>query len=649
MRLLLPQDDLALATVLKSPLFGFDDDDLFKIASGRGQVSLRASLLGKAADDARFAEAAMEIERLTDTARKESPFTFYARLLGAHGGRRKFLARLGLEANDALDEFLNLALVYESRETPSLQGFIAWLRAAQAEVKRDMEMARDEVRVMTVHGAKGLEAHTVILADTTTPPAGYYPPRLIELPVGQAGGMIWVTARDNDSPAMSAARQQTIGAIQDEYRRLLYVAMTRAKARLIVCGTAVGNRKDGKPEGCWYSLIETALLPRSKEADAADGEKILQYEGSVPTAPPADDMTKRPMPASPAWLTQAAAPEPIGAKLITPSDTPDEEWIAASGAPGLDRETALARGRLTHRLMQSLPDIAPDRRADIARDYLSRAGAGLDETERDEIAQRRARRSCRSALRAAFRARQPRGSSDRRASCAQRARAPCDLRTGGPAGGDAGFGADRRLQDQPGRAAPARRGHRELSGLCPPVGALSSPTHPHLSRPGRARGIGVDGNPPSDGVSGRCAGYSAGSAHLAVSAVLTPIGGIHRFPVRIRIFRDSKGDPMAVGKVSDATFEGEVLKASGPVVVDFWAEWCGPCRMIAPALEELAGSLGDKVKIVKLNVDENQATAVKYNIMSIPTLLLFKDGKIASQHQGAAPKQKLEQWITSAA
>jgi thioredoxin len=105
---------------------------------------------------------------------------------------------------------------------------------------------------------------------------------------------------------------------------------------------------------------------------------------------------------------------------------------------------------------------------------------------------------------------------------------------------------------------------------------------------------------------------------------------------------------MAVSKVSDADFDSEVLKASTPVVVDFWAEWCGPCRMIAPALEEIAGSLNGKVKIVKLNVDENPHTAQKFGIMSIPTLMIFKNGEMAARQIGAAPKQKLEQWITAA-
>ena len=101
-------------------------------------------------------------------------------------------------------------------------------------------------------------------------------------------------------------------------------------------------------------------------------------------------------------------------------------------------------------------------------------------------------------------------------------------------------------------------------------------------------------------------------------------------------------------KVSDASFQADVLDAKKPVLVDFWAEWCGPCRMIAPALEEISGAMNGKVKILKLNVDENPATASKYGVMSIPTLMLFKDGQLASRQVGAAPKQKLEQWINTA-
>ena len=183
--LLLPDDDLALATVLKSPLFGLDDAQLYTLAYGR-KGPLRNVLRTKTNDDPLFAAASKALDQLADKARERAPFAFYAHVLGARKGRANFLARLGIEASDPLDEFLNLALAYERRETPSLQGFLNWIRAAQSVVKRDMELARDEVRVMTVHGAKGLEAKNVILIDaTTTRPEGAHPPRLLTAPVAR--------------------------------------------------------------------------------------------------------------------------------------------------------------------------------------------------------------------------------------------------------------------------------------------------------------------------------------------------------------------------------------------------------------------------------------------------------------------------------
>jgi thioredoxin 1 len=102
---------------------------------------------------------------------------------------------------------------------------------------------------------------------------------------------------------------------------------------------------------------------------------------------------------------------------------------------------------------------------------------------------------------------------------------------------------------------------------------------------------------------------------------------------------------MAPEKVSDDTFEQDVLKASEPVIVDFWAEWCGPCKTIAPVLEELAQEYGDKLKVVKMNVDENPQTPMTYGIRGIPTLIMFKDGQVASQQVGAHPKTTLKEWI----
>jgi len=180
--LLLPQDDLALAVALKSPLFGLDDDDLFTLAWQR-RGSLRNALGFHAAADGKFADALRRLEACERRFATEPPFAFYAWLLGGDGGRKRILKRLGHEANDALDEFLELALGYERKAPASLQGFMAWLRAADTEVKRDMEISRDEVRVMTVHGAKGLEAPVVFLVDTTSSPADTQRLKLIHLPL----------------------------------------------------------------------------------------------------------------------------------------------------------------------------------------------------------------------------------------------------------------------------------------------------------------------------------------------------------------------------------------------------------------------------------------------------------------------------------
>src|SRR6185295_14758968 len=241
--LLLADDDLALATALKSPLFGLDDDDLFTIAWKR-EGSLREALRRRS--EPRFVEAAERLDRYAEWARRETPFSFFARVLGPEDGRRKFLTRLGPEANDAIDEFLNLALEYERREAPSLQGFVAWLRTAQTDVKRDMEIARNEVRVMTVHGAKGLEAPIVVLADSTTPPAGppQRQPRLLSLEPAMPhlpNCLVWVGAKATDTAPLCAARERARREAEDEYRRLLYVAMTRAIDRLVICG-AEGER-----------------------------------------------------------------------------------------------------------------------------------------------------------------------------------------------------------------------------------------------------------------------------------------------------------------------------------------------------------------------------------------------------------------------
>jgi ATP-dependent helicase/nuclease subunit A len=391
--LLLPQDDLALAVALKSPLFGLTDDDLFTLASQR-KGSLRGALSLHAATDRKFETA---LKRLEECERRSAatPFAFYAWLLGGDGGRKRILKRLGHEANDALDEFLELALGYERKAPASLQGFMAWLRAADLEVKRDMEISRDEVRVMTVHGAKGLEAPVVFLVDTTSSPSDTQRLKLIHLPQGNAqphtpGVVVWAGRKADDPAAVAAARVAMLAETEDEYRRLLYVAMTRAADRLIVGGCMPGNMNTVR-KFSWYDLIAKGLANSGlqlQEIDAPDGV-VKRYSRLEDAGAPADTV---PAPVTfaavelPAWLRAPAPAEPPADNLLRPSDPAVGDIHRVRTGESIQlRARAMQRGTAVHRLLQSLPDVPAEGRRDAASRYLARNTGGWSDGDREAL------------------------------------------------------------------------------------------------------------------------------------------------------------------------------------------------------------------------------------------------------------------------
>ena len=462
--LLLPQDDLALAVALKSPLFGLSDDDLFKIAWQR-KGSLRAALAERAAADGRLRDALWRLEQCERRFASETPFAFYAWLLGGDGGRARILRRLGHEANDALDEFLELALNYERKAPASLQGFMAWLRTADLEVKRDMEISRDEVRVMTVHGAKGLEASVVFLVDTTTSPSDTQRLKLINLPQGNAdphapGVVVWAGRKAEDPPAVVAARAAMIGDTEDEYRRLLYVAMTRAADRLIVGGCLPGNMRSVRPLS-WYDLITKGLAGSTlqlQEIETAIG-RVKRYTRPEETAPSAAPAAAPSPPAPlvlPNWLLTPAQPEISAESLVAairprrrrqPQGTDGRIAHAARPRPAA-RHAGAPAAAIAARYRRPAP---PRGRAGLSGPqcrWLDRggtAGAGRKHAGPD--------RGC--AFRAGVRPRQPGRSLDRRTAGAAGRPAGAGIRADRPPRGHGKRGPDRRFQDQPCPAEPA--------------------------------------------------------------------------------------------------------------------------------------------------------------------------------------------------
>lgn len=392
---LLPDDDLTLATVLKGPLFNFSEDDLFALCWNRTQPRLWHELQRRADESPAWKAASDELHRWLARADLVPPFALYAELLGAGGGRRRLVARLGPQANEPIDEFLAAALSYERESAPSLQGFLSWFPRHAGEVKRDLDQGRNEVRVLTVHGAKGLEAPIVILPDSCDLPQDQSSSGLLwgEAPVppvnsvtGPAAAravpqLYWPMRKENDTAITASLRNLRNAEQMAEYRRLLYVALTRARDRLYVCGyLGSRNAEKGPPQGSWYDLVSAGLdrLSPLQTVTLPWGDEARRYEtnpdsraAARPTTATATLIT------APAWLQTPPPPEPTPPRPLSPSQ-PSRAEPAPLSPTAPDRLAGLARGRLIHRLLQTLPDLPEAEREKAAQRFLAHPGHGLD-------------------------------------------------------------------------------------------------------------------------------------------------------------------------------------------------------------------------------------------------------------------------------
>ncbi|HEV7256433.1 MAG TPA: double-strand break repair helicase AddA [Bosea sp. (in: a-proteobacteria)] len=373
--LLLPEDDLTLATALKTPLIGLDDDDLLRLAPGR-PGSLRAALRDAAASVPRYAAVERQLTELAAEAGRSGPFRFFAGLLGPGGGRNLALARLGAEAGDALDAFLSAALDHERRYGPSLAGFLQHIGDSATDVKRDLSSSAGEVRVMTVHGSKGLEAKVVILADLAPAPGAKRLPKIMAIePPRRQAVPIWPPASAEDANATAAAKARIVAQMVEEHHRLLYVAMTRAEDRLIVCGT---QAKGEAPAGSWYAMVEAGLAASATGlAELGEGESATRRFMVSPPQPQAVEARTAAAAASPipGWLRTPPPREAEPAPPLKPSSA-----LSAADAPdrpvdGPFLAEAAAAGRFAHLLLQMLPVIAAAQRLPVAQ-ALGQARAG---------------------------------------------------------------------------------------------------------------------------------------------------------------------------------------------------------------------------------------------------------------------------------
>ncbi len=354
---ILPEDDYSLACVLKSPLIPqrVDENQLFDIAWNRESRSLYDCL--KSSDDPDFASVRELLSFWMDCARKAGPFEFISAVLLT--SRKRFLERLGQETGDALDAMLDQSLEFERSHSASLSRFVEWFSVGGVEVRRSMEQASGKVRILTVHGAKGLEAPIVILPDTTDVPNRRQQPNLMM--VSNAVGKLpfWRLPGTLMSEQVSAWVAEADLRQAHEYQRLLYVAMTRARDELYICGCEGGREIE---PGSWFMMASTALVPGMAKIQNDEGWRFGDEPGWCEPAP----VEELPVPnILPLWLTTKVAciSEPDATEPLTTN-------------PPAVGSTQFTRGSLLHKILCYLPDLDPGKREEAARKAVARAGFG---------------------------------------------------------------------------------------------------------------------------------------------------------------------------------------------------------------------------------------------------------------------------------